>query len=310
MKYGASYEALTAKHIFGLVTALGSDLPARLKKQGSGTLPREVTEYKNAALSCQANDAFATVKITLKAEGEENYAKILDFLCRLLEAEFPRSYALDFRSPAKNFLPIKGLPKKGVNSLFANALSYPALWPKIEKYARLAIRQYEWYTNLEDENSAMPGTFAVFALGLAEAGYTPLILHYLGNCDDEHSGIQEKFLAAYIEKFGFTPDTVRVFIWGANSLQELKPHKIFRQKADSLAALTALAEARERLADIISDDAAAAGQTPAAALSSLWSAVVYAIWGLSGREAAAGAAKLIKAASADRKPFYERIFAK
>jgi hypothetical protein len=316
MKYGASYESITANRIFDIVTALGSGLPAQLKKHGSGTLPKEVTEYTDAELSCKANDAFATVKIAIKTESEENYAKALDFLCRLLEAEFPRSYTIDFRSPEKNFLSIKGLPRKGVHQLFANAVNYPALLPKIEKYALLAIRQYEWYTNLEDENCAMPGTFAVFALGLADAKYTPLLLYYLGNCDDEHSGIQEKFLIAYIEKYGFTPDTVQVFAWGAASMQELKQNKVFRTKANSFEALAALANAREHLADIMRGDAeeaegAGAGETEsdkAATLNYAWSAAVCAIW---GREAmATNSAKLIKTAAAERKPFYERIFAK
>jgi hypothetical protein len=318
IKYGASYESITTNRIFDIITALGSDLPAQLKKHGSGTLPKDVTEYTDAELSCKANDAFATVKITLKTEREENYAQVLDFLCRLLEAEFPRSYTIDFRSQEKNFLTIKGLPKKGVHSLFANAVSYPALWPKIERYARLAIRQYEWYTNLENENCAMPGTFAVFALGMADAKYTPLLLHYLGNCDDEHSSTQETYLITSIEKYGFTPDTLRVFAWGADSMQELKSNKVFREKADSPEALATLADAREKLADIMRDDseeaeAAGAGgpeadKATASDLNYVWNAVVRAIW---GREVLiTGGAKLIKAASADRKPFYERIFAK
>jgi hypothetical protein len=311
MKYGASYESVTANRIFDIVTALGSDLPAKLKKDGSRTLPKYVTEYKDAEVSCKANDAFATIKIAIKTEREKNYVQVLDFLCRLLESEFPRSYAIDFRSPEKNFLPITGLPKKGVHQLFANAAAHPALWPKIEQYARLAIRQYQWYTNLSDENCAMPGTFAVFALGLADAKYMPLLLHYLGNCDDEHSSIQEKFLAAYIEKYGFTPDSARVFVWGADSVQELKSNKAYREKADSTEALTALADACERLADIMCDGAeetGAGGRTPPAsgALNYLWDAVLHAIW---GREAATtGGAKLIKTASAERKPLYERIF--
>ena len=39
----------------------------------------------------------------------------------------------------------------------------------------LAMREYEWYNNLSDEFYAMPGPFAVFALGLE--GCTP---GYLG----------------------------------------------------------------------------------------------------------------------------------
>lgn len=68
----------------------------------------------------------------------------------------------------KLYLPIPGLPKKGVNQLFACAVQHPNLHPAMERYARLAMREFEWYQNLADEACAMPGTFAVFALGLEE----------------------------------------------------------------------------------------------------------------------------------------------
>ncbi|KVG68807.1 DUF6138 family protein [Burkholderia ubonensis] len=148
------------------MSALGSDLPARMKQHGSGQLPAEVVRYKDAGVSCMANDAFATVKIALKAETEDNYRKVLTWLCRLLEADFPRSHEIEFRSPAKHYLPVKGLPKKGVHQLFANATGYPGLRPFIEQYARLAMREHEWYTNIDEAAPAMPGTFAVFALAL------------------------------------------------------------------------------------------------------------------------------------------------
>ncbi|WP_268864509.1 DUF6138 family protein [Burkholderia ubonensis] len=66
------------------------------------------------------------------------------------------------RSPAKHCLPVKGLPKKGVHQLFANATGYPELRPFIAQYARLAMREHEWYTNIDEADPAMPGTFAVF----------------------------------------------------------------------------------------------------------------------------------------------------
>lgn len=55
------------------------------------------------------------------------------------------------------------------------AVRYPSLHPAMERHARLAMREYEWYNNLSDEFYAMPGPFAVFALGLE--GCTP---GYLG----------------------------------------------------------------------------------------------------------------------------------
>ncbi|WP_232490521.1 DUF6138 family protein [Burkholderia ubonensis] len=134
---------------------------ARLRSASGGCRP---VQGRRGVL--RANDAFATVKIALKAETEDNYRAVLTWLCRLLEADFPRSYEIAFRSPAKHYLPVKGLTKKGVHQLFANATGYPELRPFIAQYARLAMREHEWYTNIDEAAPAMPGTFAVFALAL------------------------------------------------------------------------------------------------------------------------------------------------
>jgi hypothetical protein len=125
---------------------------------------RKASGYKNAEVSCKSNDAFATVKISLKTESEENYAQVLDFLCRLPGYEFPRSYAIAFRSPEKRCLPVKGLPKKA------------STYGKIEDYARLAMREYEWYNartaagqNLRRSRSQR-GQFALAADGESRHG--------------------------------------------------------------------------------------------------------------------------------------------
>ncbi|MDR2050558.1 MAG: hypothetical protein LBQ63_02150 [Deltaproteobacteria bacterium] len=49
MKYGASYNSVTANRIFAIVSALGSDLPARLKKHGRGK-PAPPSERKTRLL--------------------------------------------------------------------------------------------------------------------------------------------------------------------------------------------------------------------------------------------------------------------
>lgn len=225
VKYGASEDAYTAKQIFGYLTSLGSDLPAKLKKYGSGDVPKDVAEYKDTIISCKANDVFATIKITLKEESEEAYGKALDFLCRLLAFGFPKSYTIDFRSPEKNWLTIKGLPKKGVHQLFANAVRYPMLHDKIERYARLAMHEFEWYDNLEAEYCAMPGTFAVFALGLFAEKYHPLVCAYMEICDGEHQSVQGEFVLAYIEKYGFTEKGLELYDLGEKNIQHL-PKKL------------------------------------------------------------------------------------
>lgn len=97
-------------------------------------------------------------------------------------------------------LPAHSRPaQKGVNQLFACAVQHPNLHPAMERYARLAMREFEWYQNLADEACAMPGTFAVFALGLEGPQWCSLVCDYLDLCDDEHSSLQEKFIHAFFK---------------------------------------------------------------------------------------------------------------
>ncbi len=195
--YGQSFESLTTEHILGLVSQLRPDLVKQLKTAGSGKLPKDIQRRKTEHFTASANDAFATIRITARDSTEECYAEILDYLCAVLEQEeFPRSYSVEFRGKEKLYLPIPGLPKKGVNQLFACAVQHPDLHPAMERYARLAMREFEWYQNLADEACAMPGTFAVFALGLEGEPWAPLVTEYLDLCDDEHSSLQGKFLHA------------------------------------------------------------------------------------------------------------------
>ena len=224
-KYGHSFDKSFTKEIFDLVTALGSKLPAQIKKNGSGSMPKEIAECKTKDFSCIANDAFATIKISVKNESEESYSKILDYLCNLLEFGFSHSYSIEFKGQNKIYLPIKKLPKKGVNQLFANAILYPELHDKIERYAILVMKESEWYLNLDGEYSAMPGTFAVFTLGLYDEKYHELVCDYLSLCDGEHQSIQGEFVLAYIEKFGFTEKGFELYKLCEENIQEL-PKKL------------------------------------------------------------------------------------
>ena len=127
-------------------------------------MPLNLQKRKTDHFTASANDAFAVIRITARDNTEECCHEVLNYLCEILAQEdFPRSYAVEFKGPEKRYLPITGLPKKGVNQLFACAVQYPGLHPLMEQYARLAMRQYEQYTNLSDEQCALPGSFAVFA---------------------------------------------------------------------------------------------------------------------------------------------------
>ena len=139
--YGASYDSLTTEHILGLVSQIRPDMVKQLKTGGQRQIANGHSAAENGAFHRIGNDAFATIRITAKDSTEECYGEILDYLCAVLEQEeFPRSYSVEFRGPEKIYLPIPGLPKKGINQLFACAVQYPNLHPAMARYARLAMR--------------------------------------------------------------------------------------------------------------------------------------------------------------------------
>ena len=301
--YGQSFESLTTEHILGLVSQIRPDMVKELKTNGSGKLPPNIQKRKTKHLTASANDAFAAIRITAKDSTDECYAEILDYLCAVLEQEdFPRSYSVEFRGPEKNYLPIPGLPKKGVNQLFACAVQYPRLHGDIERYARLAMREYEWYNNLPDESCVMPGTFAVFALGLEGEQRAPLVAEYLDLCDDEHSSLQEKFLHAFIRKFGFQLWTLGVLVRGALSMQWLEPAKEFRSLIANEESLDALLTVKHRFSAYLLPDERKDTKFQAIA----WQSLLWAIW---GKDSENGGSKAIKTAPKELKEKYQQVFA-
>ena len=300
--YGASYDSLTTEHILGLVSQLRPDMVKELKTNGSGKLPPNIQRRKTKHLIASANDAFAAIRITARDSTEECYAEILDYLCAVLEQEeFPRSYSVEFRGKEKIYLPIPGLPKKGINQLFACAVQYPNLHTLIEKYARLAMKEFEWYNNLEDEACAMPGTFAVFALGLEGTQWCSLVCDYLDLCDDEHSSLQEKFIHAFFKRYGFTVQTLPVLIHGVQSMQWLKPAKEFCTLIANEDSLNALLEIKGQLEYYLTEES----RKDERAKKYLWHDVLWAIW---GKDSENGGSKVIKTSPAQLRGICEQIF--
>ena len=171
----------------------------------------------------------------------------------------------------------------------------------IERYARLAMREFEWYNNLSDEQCAMPGTFAVFALGLEGPAWWPLVCDYLDLCDDEHSSLQEKFLHALFKKYCFTDRSMPVLFHGVQSMQELKPAKEFRALIANEGSLDALLDAKAHLEDYLP----AKEKRDKKAWDYLWQGVLWAIW---GKAAENGGSKVIKTAPEKWKERYTEIF--
>ena len=301
--YGQSFESLTTEHILGLVSQIRPDMVKELKTNGSGKLPPDIQKRKTKHLTASANDAFATIRITAKDSTEECYDEALDYLCAVLEQEeFPRSYSVEFRGKEKLYLPISGLPKKGVHQLFACAVQHPNLHPAIERYARLAMREYEWYQNLADEACAMPGSFAVFALGLEGQKWWPLVCDYLDRCDDEHSSLQEKFIHALFKQYGFTAQSLPVLVHGVQSMQNLKPAKEFRTLIANEESLDALLEIKGHLEDYLPEE----NFRDKKVQDFLWQDVLWAIW---GKDSENGGSKVIKAAPEELREKYQQVFA-
>lgn len=312
---------LDANYLFGLVEKVRPDMVKKLRENGTGRLPISLQKRKTEHFTASANDAFAVIRITARDNTEECYCEVLNYLCELLEQEdFPRSYGVEFKGPEKSYLPITGLPKKGVNQLFACAVQYPGLHPLMERYARLAMRQYEQYTNLSDEHCALPGSFAVFALGMLGQEWRQLLWDYLDLCDDEHSHLQEKFLREYVKQFGFTADTVPVFVRGVLSMQNMKYSKDYAAWMANAESLDALLEAKIHLSEIVpsgfssdeddddDEDEEPAEETeasPEEVLQYAWETVCYVIW---GKASAKGGQKVVEAAPEELKELYRQIF--
>jgi len=319
--YGMDFEYLDTNYLLGLVEKVRPDMVKKLRENGTGRLPISLQKRKTEHFTASANDAFAVIRITARDNTEECCREVLNYLCELLEQEdFPRSYAVEFKGPEKRYLPITGLPKKGVNQLFACAVQYPGLHPLMERYARLAMRQYEQYTNLSDEQCVLPGSFAVFALGMLGQEWRQLVWDYLDLCDDEHSHLQEKFLREYVKQFGFTADTVPIFVRGVLSMQNMKYSKDYAAWMANEESLNALLEAKVHLSEIVpsgfssnedeEDDeneepTQETEARPEEVLQYAWETVCYVIW---GKASAKSGQKVVETAPKELKERCRQIF--
>lgn len=304
IKYGASFESLTANQYFDMVKKLGSNEVDELKKHGSKKLPKALTEYKDQNVNLIANDVFATIKIKVKEENEAAYRTIFEFLCNLLKSDFPKSYSIEFSSKIKKTLPVKGLPKSGVHYLFANGVLYPKLHSIIADYSNLAMKKWEWYNNMQDENCAMPSTFAVFALGLENEQYFDLVIKYMQTVDEEHQSVQEKFTPAFVEKFGITKQSFPVFISCILSMQEHKPFKIFAEQFNNPENLELLLACKKNFLSFISEESKADWNEEdfKTMPGYIWNYVLYSIWGPENKYPA-----IIKKSPPALQPLYQEL---
>ena len=200
---------------------LGSEKAAMYLKKGTGNLPENIIHYKDDDIECDANDVFAEISVKIKQESAATYDKALDFIIALLNTDFPRSYQIKLSSKApKQFLDIKGIAKSSTHRFFAQALQYEELHSKITAYAEAAMREFEWYNDVEEgEKSCMPGSYAVFGLGLVGEEYFPLVSKYFELLDDEHQMVHKYFVSALIDRYGMNEKSLPLICQGITSAQ-------------------------------------------------------------------------------------------
>lgn len=193
-----------------LAIQLGSKEAAEYLKNGSGKFART---YRGELIEGRNNDITQTIEIRILSEEELAYKEALDYIIDLLKQGFSKSYQLKLESSQKNFLPLKELARSELHQFFANALSYPALFPKLAEYADTAMEEYAWYEDVEpSEESVMPGTYAVMGLGLYSEEYFPLVCRYMELVDTEHQLAQDGYAEAFIEAHGVKVELMPVIV--------------------------------------------------------------------------------------------------
>lgn len=204
IRYEPNYSKIRGQTFLELAEQLGSGKASRMLKQGSDSFSHDEVNMRYELVECKANDVFSLFTIVIRKEEAGAYERAISFILSLLRKDFPKSYKIKLKSSVREYLPIKGLAKSDTHRFFANALAYSELHPLLEEYAREAMVEFEWYEDAEDEKSVMPGSYAVFGLGLSSERYFPLVEAYIDLVDDEHQMMHDKFTAVFAETYGIT----------------------------------------------------------------------------------------------------------
>ncbi|CAI8705038.1 Ankyrin repeat domain-containing protein [Brevibacillus sp. IT-7CA2] len=204
IRYEPDFNKNKGQIFLELAKQLGNSKAARMLKEGSDSFSQEDVHMRHELVECKANDVFSLFTIVIRKEEAGAYERAISFILSLLRKDFPKSYKIKLKSSVKEYLPIKGLAKSDTHRFFANALAYSELHPLLEEYAREAMEEYEWYEDTESERSVMPGSYAVFGLGLSSERYFPLVEAYMDLVDDEHQLVHDKFTVVFAETYGIT----------------------------------------------------------------------------------------------------------
>ncbi len=212
LRYEPNYSKSRGQTYLELASRLGSAKAVSMLKEGSGSFSQEDVHMRHELAECKANDVFALVTVVIRKEEAGAYERAISFILSLLRKGFPKSYKIKLKSSGKEGLPVKGLAKSDTHRFFANALAYSELHPLLEQYAREAMEEFEWYGDTEGEKSVMPGSYAVFGLGLSDERYFPLVEAYMALVDDEHQLAHDKFTAAFADAHGVTASSIPVLV--------------------------------------------------------------------------------------------------
>ncbi|WP_282940464.1 DUF6138 family protein [Paenibacillus sp. RC67] len=204
LRYEPSYSKFKGQTFLELATQLGSGKAERMLKEGSDSFSQEDVHMCHELAECKANDVFSLITVVICKEEAGAYERAISFILSLLRKGFPKSYKIKLQSSVREVLPVMGLAKSDTHRFFANALAYSELHPLLEEYAREAMEEFEWYEDTEGEKSVMPGSYAVFGLGLSAERYFPLVEAYMALVDDEHQLVQDKYTAVFAETHGVT----------------------------------------------------------------------------------------------------------
>lgn len=205
-----SKEPDTRKQYLELAQQLGSQEAEDYLQNGSDHYEHR---RKSARFQGAANDIRKFISIHIIVEEEEAYREALHYIIDLLQAGFVKGYSLQLESQEENYLPIQSLAKTELHQFFANCLAYPNLFPLIADYAKVAMEEYAWYEDVEpSELSAMPGTYAVFGLGLFSDAYFPLVQSYMSLVDSEHQLVQNNYAEALLTMHDLSVERMPVLI--------------------------------------------------------------------------------------------------
>ncbi|MFB7155667.1 DUF6138 family protein [Lysinibacillus sp. NPDC056232] len=205
-----SKEPDTRKQYFELAQQLGSQEAEDYLQNGSDHFEHR---RKSARFQGAANDIRKFISIHIIVEEEEAYREALHYIIDLLQAGFVKGYSLQLESQEENYLPIQGLAKTELHHFFANCLTYPNLFSLIADYAKVAMEEYAWYEDVEpSELSAMPGTYAVFGLGLFSDAYFSLVQSYMSLVDSEHQLVQNNYAEAFLNMHDLSVERMPVLI--------------------------------------------------------------------------------------------------